>query len=70
MTLRITYHPETRTYTHAKRSWSNSYPIERLPEWIAFYKKQRLDFPKSGTAYDVDIAALEALARELSIPFD
>lgn len=69
MSMRITFDPDSRTYSHVKKSWSNIYPIERLAEWIAFYKKQRQDFPRAGSVYDEDIAALEDLARRLNIPF-
>lgn len=70
MSVTITHHPENGSYTHVKRSWSNTYPVERLAEWIAFYKKQRADFPKSGKHYDEDIAKLEALAKQLGLPFE
>ena len=70
MTVRITHDPETSVYTHSKKAWSNSYPLSRLPEWIAFYKKQRQDFPRAGRIYDEDIEALEAWARRLNIPFE
>ena len=48
MTVRITHDPETSVYTHSKKAWSNSYPLSRLPEWIAFYKKQRQGVSAKG----------------------
>jgi hypothetical protein len=45
--------------------WTATYPLDALPRQLAFHRKMRADFPKSGTAYDASISALEALAREL-----
>ena len=55
------------TFTMSGGKWTGTYPIEELPQQIAFYRKMRADFPKSGTAYDGTINGLEALARELGV---
>lgn len=50
------------TFTVTGRYWSGTYPIEELPRWLAFYRRQREQHPKAGNTYDATIAALEALA--------
>ncbi|GHC16285.1 MULTISPECIES: hypothetical protein [Gemmobacter] len=54
-----------QSFTLTRGAWSNSYPLADLPKWLAFYRKQPLDFPKSGDSYAASIAALEALAARL-----
>ncbi len=63
--MKIT-HTET-TFTMSGAHWTGTYSIEELPRQLAFYRKMRADFPKSGTAYDASIVGLEALARELGL---
>lgn len=63
--MKIT-HTDT-TFSMSCSHWSGTYPVEELPRQLAFYRKMRADFPKSGTAYDVSIEGLEALARELEV---
>ena len=61
----------TRTdtaFTMSGTHWTGSYPIEELPQQLAFYRQMRADFPKSGTSYNAIIEGLEDLARELGIP--
>lgn len=63
--MKIT-HTDT-TFTMSCSHWSGTYPLAELPRQLAFYRRMRADFPKSGTAYDVSIDGLEALARELEV---
>ena len=59
-------HDET-TFTLTGNMWSATYPLDELPKWLAFYRRQRSRFPKAGASYDATIAALEALAEDLGI---
>lgn len=63
----VTYHPDTQSFTIADKAWTNSYPIAELPKWLGFYRKMKVDYPKSGDSYDADIAALAKLAVELGV---
>ena len=63
--MKITHTKSTFTMSGGK--WSGTYPIEELPRQIAFYRKLKADFPKSGTSYDGTINGLEALACELGV---
>ena len=56
------------TFTLRRGAWSNSYPVETATAWLAFYRRQPVDFPKAGRAYEASIAALEALCRDLGLP--
>lgn len=58
------------TFTMSGTHWTGTYPIEELRSQIAFYRRMRADFPKSGTAYDGTIDGLEALARELGVQIE
>lgn len=58
-------HDDT-TFTLTGRYWSGTYPLEELPKQLAFYRRQRADFPKSGTSYDETIEELERLTKILS----
>lgn len=62
--MQVTY--DDTTFTMSGHAWSNTYPIKDLPRWIAFYRHQRDQFPKSGSSYDATIAALETLSAEIS----
>jgi len=59
-------HDET-TFTLTGTYWSATYPLEELPKWLAFYRRQKERFPKAGNSYDETVASLEALAKELRI---
>lgn len=50
------------------KKWAGTYPLDELDKWLTFYRRQREDFPKSGSAYDVSIEGLEALKRKLMAP--
>lgn len=63
--MKIT-HDDT-TFTMSGLHWTAAYPIEELPKWLAFYRRQRRDFPKAGTAYDAAIEGLEKLANQLRV---
>lgn len=54
------------TFTLRKREWYGTYPLEDLLKWLAFYRKMKREFPKTGTSYDATIAALEKLEAELA----
>ncbi|RJE88253.1 hypothetical protein D3P04_03195 [Paracoccus onubensis] len=56
---------DDKTFTLTGRYWSGTFPIEELPEQLAFYRSQRAKFPKANGAYDAPIAALEKLAKEI-----
>lgn len=58
-------HDET-TFTLARGSWSNTYPLEDLEKWLTFYRRQKERFPKSGKNYDASTSALEELSLEIS----
>lgn len=62
--MKTTTHDES-TFTLRGREWYGTYPLEDLPKWLAFYRKLKVEYPKSGTSYDATIAALEALEAEL-----
>ena len=62
-------HDET-TFTMSGLHWTGVYPLEELPKWLTFYRKQRRDFPKAGAAYDAAIDGLEKLAQQLKIRVD
>lgn len=55
---------DDKTFTLIGKYWSGTYPIEQLGEQLAFYRSARERFPKSGTAYDATIEALEELANK------
>ena len=55
------------TFTLTRGAWSNTYPLEDLQKWLAFYRRQKEHFPKSGTNYDASITAIEALAKKLDL---
>lgn len=64
----VTYDPALQIFTHfGGGHWKQSYPIARLAERLAFYRKLREDHPKSGSAYDAAILAHEALVKELGL---
>ncbi len=56
------------SFTLSRGAWSNSYPVDEAAHWLAFYRKQPVDFPKAGRAYAGSIAALEGLCRDLGLP--
>ncbi|MCV2448443.1 hypothetical protein [Paracoccus sp. DMF] len=55
------------TFTLTGNMWSATYPLDELPKWLAFYRRQKARFPKAGDSYDGTIAALEALAKDLGV---
>ena len=63
--MKIT-HTES-TFTMSGTHWAGTYPIEELTVQLAFYRRMRTDFPKSGTAYNASIEGLEALALKLGV---
>ena len=52
------------TFTLSLESWGNTYPLEKLDRWLAFYREQRELFPKSLKSYDETIALLEKALAE------
>ncbi len=54
-------------FTLIRGAWSNTYPISEAAHWRAFYRRQPVDFPKSGNAYVASITALESLCRDLGL---
>lgn len=63
--MKIT-HDDT-TFTMSSSHWTAVYPIDELPKRLAFYYRQRRDFPKAGTSYDAAIEGLERLAEHLKV---
>ncbi|WP_339113462.1 hypothetical protein [Thioclava sp. GXIMD2076] len=55
-----------KTFTLTVGVWFNTYPVGELSDWIAFYRRNRQDHPKSLQSYDDTIAALEALHGRLN----
>jgi hypothetical protein len=51
-----------KTFTITRGAWSNSYPLNDLPKWIAFYRRQA-DLVPGQTCYLDDIQALESLRK-------
>lgn len=49
------------TFTLASEGWSEVYPIEELPKWLAFYRGRREKHPRVAVFYDPMIAALESI---------
>jgi hypothetical protein len=50
------------TFTLTKGPWSGTFPIEDLPKWLAFYRRQQELFPAHAANYANDVRALEGLA--------
>jgi hypothetical protein len=63
--MKITH--DDKTFTITGQQWSGTYPLQDLSKWLAFYRRQRADFPKAGPSYDATIAGLEALAKKLVV---
>jgi hypothetical protein len=59
LAMQITIDKSTSTYTLTGKVWSNTYPLEDMPKWLEFYRRQRENFPKADGAYDDIIAVLE-----------
>lgn len=48
-------------------TWSDRYPVARLPDWLAFYRRLRDRMGgRYAAIYAPAVAALEAVARELA----
>ncbi|MBY5973636.1 hypothetical protein [Pseudooceanicola marinus] len=52
------------TFTLNLETWGNTYPLDTLERWLAFYREQRDLFPKSRNSYDKTIALLENALAE------
>lgn len=57
--------PDGTGFTLTRGAWSSTYPLADLDRWLEFYRRQPVDFPKSGQAYAESIAALESLTARL-----
>lgn len=66
--MKITHDDDT--FTISGKEWSGTYPLSDLGKWLAFYRRQREDFPKANGAYDAIVDELEALAEKLRIHQD
>ncbi|MGA0615964.1 hypothetical protein [Paracoccus sp. KR1-242] len=51
------------TFTITGKYWSGTYPMEELPKWLAFYRRQQELSPKVAASYDDVVEALEGLTR-------
>lgn len=65
--MKATLSDDRTTFTLRRGAWSNTYPVEQAASWLAFYRRQPLDFSKAGRAYDESIAAMEKLCRDLGL---
>jgi len=65
MQTTATYDSAVGTFTLTKGPWSGTFPIEDLPNWLDFYRRQQQRHPDHAAAYQGDVEALEALARQL-----
>ncbi|MCJ8138576.1 hypothetical protein [Falsirhodobacter halotolerans] len=65
--MKVTHDPDARTFTITGKAWWDTYPIEDLGKWLAFYRMLRDEHPKAQGAYDATIAGLEGLAKELGL---
>ncbi len=45
--------------------WHNEYPISDLEKWLSFYRRMKVEHPKSTSNYDAPISALEKLKYEI-----
>ncbi|OWJ74407.1 hypothetical protein [Haematobacter genomosp. 1] len=64
--MKVTYDHTARTFSMKGRIWSDTYPIEDLPKWLAFYRKMQAEHPKAKGAYDATVIALEAFTQEMA----
>lgn len=64
MQTTATYDSAAATFTLAKGPWSGTFPIEDLPKWLDFYRRQQERHPDQAAAYESDVKALAALAAE------
>lgn len=54
---------DARTFTLTRDDWWNTYPVEDLPAWLAFYRRM---LKQTGrTDYHATIAALEGVQDQL-----
>lgn len=65
--MKITHDPEARTFSITGTVWWDTYPIDDLQKWLAFYLTLQAEHPKANGAYDATVAGLEALAKELGV---
>lgn len=65
--MKATLSDDRKSFTLQRGAWSNTYPVEDLPKWLAFYREQPRLFPKAGETYAASITAIEALAREAGL---
>ncbi|MEI4470903.1 hypothetical protein [Frigidibacter sp. MR17.24] len=56
--MKVTHNTAAGTFTLTGKMWSNTYPLDQLDAWLAFYRRQRDEHPKSGNSYDKGIAGL------------
>lgn len=61
MQTTATIDSDGNTVTMTKGSWSITFPLDELPNWIAFYRRQQVMFAPHARSYDTDVLALEAL---------
>lgn len=49
--------------TMARGAWLQTFPVEDLSQWIAFYMSQQARYPIHAETYADDVRALEALRQ-------
>ncbi len=57
--MQITIDKSAGTFTLTGKVWANTYPLEDMPKWLEFYRRQSANFPKADGAYDDIIGVLE-----------
>jgi hypothetical protein len=57
--MQITIDKAAGIFTLTGKVWANTYPLEDMPKWLEFYRRQSENFPKADGAYDDIIATLE-----------
>lgn len=65
--MKLSHDPAAGTFTMTGTVWSDTYPIEDLSKWLAFYRTLQAEHPKAKGAYDGDVEALDGLAKQLGL---
>ncbi len=66
MKATITIDSASGTYTHAKGAWTGAFPIEDLPRWLTFYRRQQELYPSHAATYEPDVTALTEAAGQIA----
>ena len=58
MQAKITINPDLGTFTHTKGSWSGTFQLADMKQWLSFCRAQAQRYPVRAAIYEVDIRAL------------